>query len=126
MMSILFIGCSSVKIVERQVEVPVYIDRQDTLLLKDSVSVIDTFWYSDITDSLKGVIGGLKVWYNKKLAELKLKYPDTVTVIVIDTLRIEKEKPIAIISGLLPAWAEIILIAVGIILLWLTTKKVKL
>ncbi len=126
MMSILFAGCSSVKIVERQVEVPVYIDRQDTLLLKDSVSVIDTFWYSDITDSLKGVIGSLKVWYNKKLAELKLKYPDTVTVTVTDTLRIEREKPIAIISGLLPAWAEIILIAVGIILLWLTTKKVKL
>lgn len=125
LMSILLIvGCSSTQVIERKVEVPVYIERQDTLILKDSTTLIDTFWYSDITDSLKGVIGGLKVWYNKKLAELKLKYRDTVTVTVHDTVTVEREKPIAVISGLLPLWAELILIAVGVVLLWLTSKKV--
>lgn len=123
MMSILLIGCSSIQIVEKEVKVPIYIDRIDTLLLKDSIAVTDTFWYSDITDSLKGVIGSLKVWYNKKIAELKLKQSDTVKIIIKDTLTVEKEKPITIISGLLPMWAEIILIAVGVLLLWFTTKK---
>lgn len=123
LLSILVIGCSSIKVVEKTVEVPIYIDRQDTLVLKDSVTSIDTFWYSDIVDSLQGVIGNLKVWYKKKLAELNIKQMDTVYVAVYDTLRIEKEKPITVISGLLPLWAEIVLIIIGIFLLWFTQKS---
>lgn len=123
MSTLLFMGCSSIQVIERTVEIPVYIERQDTLLLKDSISVIDTFWYSDITDSLKGVIGSLKVWYNRKLAELKIKYPDTVKVTVVDTLTVEKEKPISVISGFLPIWAEAVLIVIAVLLLWISKGK---
>lgn len=124
LLSILIIGCSSTKVIEKVVEVPVYIDRQDTLILKDSVTSVDTFWYSEITDSLKNVIGNLKVWYKKKLAELNIKQKDTVYITLYDTVKVEREKPISIISGLLPIWAEILLIVVGIVLLYITNKKI--
>lgn len=120
---LLIVGCSSTQVIEKIVEVPVYIERQDTLILKDSTTLIDTFWYSDIVDSLKGTIGSLKVWYNKRLAELKLRYPDTVRITISDTLFVEKEKPISVISGLLPIWAEVILIAIAVLLLWLSKGK---
>ncbi len=121
---LLLISCSSVQVVEKEVKVPVYIDRQDTLILKDSITVSDTIWYSNIVDSLKGVMGNLKVWYNKKIAELKLNYKDTVKIVQYDTIKTVIEKPITVISGLLPMWAEIILIVVGIALLTIVNKKI--
>lgn len=123
---LLIVGCSSVQYVEKEVKVPVYITVTDTMLLKDTVIALDTLWYSDVVDSLNNTIGWLKVYYKKKLAQLNITKKDTVKFTQIDTIYVDKPKPIEVISGLLPAWAEIVLIAIGIGLLYLTTKTGKI
>jgi len=123
---LLLIGCSSTPTIV-EVPYPVFVPAiHDTIeLVQDTVyapSDSNAYWEGGVQDSLKNVIGWLKVFYNRKIAELKLN-PHTDTVKVPVKVPVEKDKIIQVISGLLPMWAEAILIVVGIILLVFANKN---
>jgi hypothetical protein len=96
----------------------IYLTQDTVYLPSDS----NAYWEGNVEDSLKNVIGWLKVYYNRQIAELKLN-PRVDTVKVTTEIPVQKDKIIQIISGLLPMWAEIILIAVGILLLAFANKN---
>lgn len=131
--SILFVlfifGCNSTSnIIEKPY--PVYIPGvHDTISLKaDTVylpSDSNASWSGNVEDSLHNVIGWLKVFYNRKIAELKL-HPKIDTVKVKETITEYKDKPVQIISGLLDWWGEILLILFGVILLAIQNKNIDL
>lgn len=120
-----FFGCSHTEYITKEVQVPIYIpEKTDTITLIDTVDGSDVYWFGNIADSLGKVNSELKIYYKKKIAELKQKSrTDTVTVTVTDTIYKEKVSVVEVISGLLPLWAEIIFIAVGIVLLALSNKN---
>jgi len=78
---LLLIGCSgSPQLIEREIKVPYEIAVHDTIFLQDTVINQDTVWSGEVVDSLNNVIGWLKVFYNKKIAELKISKKDTAAV----------------------------------------------
>jgi hypothetical protein len=122
---LLLYGCSTPTIIEKPY--PVYIPGvHDTILLaQDTVYVpsdSNAYWEGNVEDSLKNVIGWLKVYYNKRIAELKLN-PKVDTIKVPIEIPVERDKVVQIISGFLPWWGEAILIAIGILLLSFINKK---
>lgn len=124
---LLLFGCSSSPvIVERIVEVPVYSPAvRDTIILQDTVIAKDSLWFGEVTDSLGKVIGDLKVYYQKKIAELNLKAKtDTITVTVKDTVKVKEGQILETISGFLNWWEESIVILVAVLLLaWKAKRK---
>lgn len=124
---LLFFGCSSSPlIVERVVEVPVYYPAvRDTITLQDTVILKDSLWFGEVTDSLGKVIGDLKVYYKKKIAELNLKAKtDTVTITVTDTVKAKQGQVLETISGFLNWWEESLVILVAVLLLaWKAKRK---
>jgi len=123
---LLLFGCSTAPtIIEKPY--PVYLlGIHDTIpLVQDTVylpSDSNAYWEGNVEDSLKNVIGWLKVFYNRKIAELKLN-PKVDTLFYPDTLFQDKTKVVQIISGLLPWWGEALLILIGAGLLALVNKK---
>lgn len=88
-LSLVLIGCgSTTRVIEREVKVPYEVTIKDTIALKDTVILGEGFWYGEVVDSLNNVIGNLKVYYSRKIAELDIKKIDTVTV--KDTIYVEK------------------------------------
>jgi len=128
LMLVLF-GCSAPTIIE--VPYPVFIPAiHDTIeLAQDTVyapSDSNAYWEGDVQDSLKNVIGWLKVFYNRQIAELKLN-PRTDTIKIHDTIpAIPKENTVQVISGLLDWWGEILLLLFAVILLALQNKNINL
>lgn len=124
---LLLFGCSSSPvIVEKIVEVPVYSPAvRDTIILQDTVIAKDSLWFGEVTDSLGKVIGDLKVYYQKKIAELNLKAKtDTITVTVKDTVKVKGGQVLETISGFLNWWEESIVILVAVLLLaWKAKRK---
>lgn len=124
---LLLFGCSSSPvIVEKIVEVPVYSPAvRDTIILQDTVIAKDSLWFGEVTDSLGKVIGDLKVYYQKKIAELNLKAKtDTITVTVKDTVKVKEGQVLETISGFLNWWEESIVILVAVLLLaWKAKRK---
>lgn len=124
---LLLFGCSSSPvIVERIVEVPVYSPAvRDTIILQDTVIAKDSLWFGEVTDSLGKVIGDLKVYYQKKIAELNLKAKtDTITVTVKDTVKVKEGQILETISGFLNWWEESIVILVAVLLVaWKAKRK---
>lgn len=119
-------GCSSTPtIIEKPY--PVYIGGvHDTVYLtQDTVVYDDEMWYGDIVDSLENTIGWLRVYYNKKIAELKIN-PRIDTVTIHDTI---PSKPISVVEtvyGILPTWAQILLMAiVGVLLYFTASSQIK-
>lgn len=127
LMLLLLFGCSSSPvIVERIVEVPVYSPAvRDTIILQDTVTAKDSLWFGEVKDSLGKVIGDLKVYYQKKIAELNLKAKtDTITVTVKDTVKVKEGQILETISGFLNWWEESIVILVAVLLLaWKAKRK---
>lgn len=126
---LLISGCSNTPtIIEKPY--PVYVGGvHDTIYLaSDTVySLIDSnaYWSGNVEDSLKNVIGLLKVYYNRKIAELKLN-PQIDTIAVHDTI---PSKPVSVIEtvyGILPTWAQILLMAiVGVLLYFTASSQIK-
>ena len=123
--ALIFFGCSHIEYITKEVQVPIYIpEKADTITLIDTVDGSDVYWFGNIADSLGRVNSELKVYYNKKIAELKQKSRiDTVTVTVTDTVYKDRTSVVEVISGLLPLWAEIVFIAIGLVLLALSNKN---
>jgi hypothetical protein len=85
----LSVGCSSTPVmIEREVKVPYEVQIKDTITLKDTVINYEPVWTGEVVDSLNNVIGTLKVYYKRKLAELSISKKDTVTK--IDTFFVEQ------------------------------------
>lgn len=102
-------SCSSTPtILEKEIKIPIETTIHDTVLLRDTVISKDTLWAGEVTDSLNNVIGWLKVFYNKKIAELKISKKDTA--VIIDTVFIPKDKNMipAVVSSL-TWWEQLIL-----------------
>ena len=119
------IGCSTPTYIYR--EVPYYVPAiHDTItLLPDTVYAptdSNAYWEGNVEDSLKNVIGWLKVYYNRQIAELKLN-PHTDTLIITDTAYVDKDRPVQVLVGLLPWWGETLVILFIAGLLALTSKK---
>ncbi len=129
LMLVLF-GCSTAPTII-EVPYPVFIPAiHDTIeLVQDTVylpSDSNAYWEGDVQDSLKNVIGWLKVFYNRQIAELKLN-PRTDSIIIYDTIpAIPKENTVQVISGLLDWWGEILLLLFAVILLALQNKNINL
>lgn len=86
---LLLIGCSGTNTIIR--EVPIYLEKPaliDTITLVDTVVVGDSIWYGQVNDSLGKVIGDLKVYFKKKIAELKLNATKD-TVWYVDTVKVD-------------------------------------
>jgi len=123
---LLIFGCSSTPTVIEK-PYPVYLPGiHDTIpLAQDTVylpSDSNAYWEGNVEDSLNNVIGWLKVYYNRKIAELKLN-PRTDTVIVNDTIPSEPVKIVETVYGILPSWAQIALMLITGLLLYFSAKK---
>jgi len=123
---LLIFGCSSTPTVIEK-PYPVYLPGvHDTIpLAQDTVylpSDSNAYWEGNVEDSLNNVIGWLKVYYNRKIAELKLN-PRTDTVIVNDTIPSEPVKIVETVYGILPSWAQIALMLIAGLLLYFSAKK---
>ena len=123
---LLLFGCSSTPVIV-ETPYPVFIPGvHDTIYLSQDTVYAPTdsnaYWEGNVEDSLKNVIGWMKVYYNKKIAELKLN-SKVDTIFYPDTLYQDKTKVVQIISGLLPWWGEALLILIGAGLLALINKK---
>lgn len=83
----LLLGCSRTApiVVEKPVIVTVPEFRDTAIVLRDTVIVKDSLWYGEVTDSLGKVIGDLKIYFKKKIAELKLNEKHD-TVYIKDTI----------------------------------------
>jgi predicted nuclease of restriction endonuclease-like RecB superfamily len=87
--------------------VPVETTVHDTVLLRDTVISKDSLWTGEVVDSLNNVIGWLRVYYNKKIAELSISKYDTL--LIHDTLYISKESELLpTIASSLSWWEQII------------------
>ncbi len=97
----------------------------DTVIIRDTIQLteIDSIWHGGIYND-KDSIGSIAVNPKSKTASVNIKWlkPDTIRINQ-DTLFIPQDNVIQIISGMLPLWAEIILIAVGVLLLAFVNKK---
>jgi hypothetical protein len=69
-------------------KIPYEVTIKDTITLKDTVINNEPVWTGEVVDSLNNVIGSLKVYYKKKLAELIISKKDTVRK--IDTIFVEQ------------------------------------
>jgi len=123
---LLLYSCSSAPtIIEREIKVPFETTIHDTITLKDTVINKDSLWTGNVVDSLNNVIGWLKVFYNKKIAELKISKKDTA--VIIDTVFIPKDQ------GIIPAvvntlswWEQLILYGgIGAIISLLIAIRIK-
>lgn len=126
MVVLLLYSCSSAPtIIEREIKVPFETTIHDTITLKDTVINKDSLWTGNVVDSLNNVIGWLKVFYNKKIAELKISKKDTA--VIIDTVFIPKDQ------GIIPAvvntlswWEQLILYGgIGAIISLLIAIRIK-
>lgn len=131
--SLFLIACSSsVKVIER--EVPVIVETSavsDTVTLRDTVDSNDYYLFGVISDSLKNELGNLKVFFEKKMALLSLKPKvDTITVHLIDTVRIKETQILPIVTEQLLWYEKLILFSgIGLILsflIYLRVKKIKI
>lgn len=127
------IGCSGTNTIIR--EVPIYLDRpalRDSIVLRDSVIykdsvAIDSLWYGEVQDSLGQVIGDLKVYFSKKIAELKLNAKKDI-VILKDTVKVPNDtNPILpVIVNSLAWWEQTIFFGgIGLILALLIAIRTK-
>jgi hypothetical protein len=123
---LLLIGCSgSPQLIEREIKVPYEIAVHDTILLQDTVINQDTLWSGEVVDSLNNVIGWMKVFYKKKIAELKISKKDTIAI--IDTVFIPQNQNIvpALVSAL-TWWEQLILYGgIGVIISLLIVLRIK-
>lgn len=124
-----FIGCSSsVKIVEKQV--PVIVEtpgRADTIELKKQNEAEEPLLFGTVEDSLKNQIGELKVFFEKKIALLSLKpRVDTITVHLVDTVKIRETEFLPIVNEQLSFIEKIFLYTgIGLIFSIITYLRVK-
>lgn len=122
------IGCSGTNTIIR--EVPIYLEKPaltDTVTLVDTVIVGDSVWYGQVNDSLGKVIGDLKVYFKKKIAELKLNATKD-TVWYVDTVEVNNAtNPILpVLNSALSWWEKLILYGgLGSILSLLIYLRVK-
>lgn len=122
----LLYSCSSTPTIV-ETPYPVFIPGiHDTIYLAQDTVYAPTdsnaYWEGNVEDSLKNVIGWLKVYYNKRMAELKLN-PRIDTFFVADTIRIDKDRPVQVLVGLLPWWGETLVILFTAGLLAFASKK---
>ena len=127
--ALLLLSCSSAPIIV-ETPYPVFIPGvHDTIYLAQDTVYAPTdsnaYWEGNVEDSLKNVIGWLKVFYNKKIAELKLN-PHTDTLMIPDTLYVDRDRPVQVLVGLLPWWGETLVIIFIAALLALASKKTNL
>ena len=88
-LTLILVGCgSTTRIIEREVKIPYQVEVKDTIVLKDTVSFNEPYWYGEVSDSLNNIIGNLKVYYKKKLAAISISKIDTVKR--IDTIYVEQ------------------------------------
>lgn len=105
---------------------------KDSILLRDSViykdSVLtDSLWYGEVTDSLGQVIGDLKVFFKKKIAELKLNEKRDTIYVEIPVLRSYKPTSLLPMVNAAFAWWEKVILygGLGIIISGLIYLRVK-
>lgn len=129
--SVILIGCGSHQVIEKPVVVTVPEIRDSVIILKDTVFVQDSVWFGEVKDSLGKVIGDLTVYYQKKIADLKLKERiDTVyKEVIIEKPSTSDQLQTIIVDSL--NWYERIIYyaAIGLtlgIILYLKKKKIKL
>ena len=123
---LLLIGCSgSPRILEREIKVPYETVVHDTIFLQDTVINQDTVWSGEVVDSLNNVIGWLKVYYNKKIAELKISKKDTVAI--TDTVFIpQNQNMVPALVSALTWWEQIVLYGgIGAIISLLIALRIK-
>ena len=123
---LLLIGCSgSPRIIEREIKVPYEIAVHDTIILRDTVINQDTLWSGEVVDSLNNVIGWLKVFYNKRIAELKISKKDTATI--TDTVFIpQNQNMVPAVGSALTWWEQIVLYGgIGMIISLLIALRIK-
>jgi len=123
---LLLIGCSgSPQLIEREIKVPYEIAVHDTIFLQDTVINQDTVWSGEVVDSLNNVIGWLKLFYNKKIAELKISKKDTVAA--VDTVCIPQNQNIVpTVVSALSWWEQLILYGgIGAIISLLIALRIK-
>lgn len=111
-MLFLLLGCSSSAptIIEKPVVVTVPEFRDTTIVLRDTVIVNDSLWYGEVTDSLGKVIGDLKVYFKKKIAELKLNEKRDTIYIKIPVVSDDKPNSILpVVNSYFEWWEKIIL-----------------
>lgn len=128
LMLVLF-GCSTAPTII-EVPYPVFIPAiHDTIeLVQDTVYLptdSNAYWGGNVEDSLHNVIGWLKVYYNRQIAELKLN-PHTDTLMIPDTIYVDKDRPVQVLVGLLPWWGETLVILFTAGLLAFASKKTNL
>jgi len=134
--ALLIFGCSSAPIIhEVEVQVPVLVPAvSDTVMLVDSISVIDTLWYGKIKDSLDSVIGDILVDCDKKIAAVKIysridtvevAYPDTQWVKTTDPIENVVLRVIGSLMNALPFWQNLIVIVIlmGTVIVIIKIKK---
>lgn len=124
-LGILLIGCSSNRYIQKDIKAPIYISEiKDTIKLIDTIYQTEILWIGDIKDSSNSNIGKLTVNPKNKTANINIdKRIDTVKVSIIDTVYQEKTNIIQVVSGLLPFWAEMILIFIAVVLLAISNKS---
>ncbi len=98
----------------------------DTVIIHDTIHLIeiDSIWHGGIYND-KDSIGSIAVNPESKTALVNIKWlkPDTIRIIKDSISFVPQDNVIQVISGLLPLWAEIVLIAVGVLLLAFANKK---
>lgn len=130
-LGVLLLGCSSTPtIIEKPY--PVYLPGiHDTIELKQDTIYLPTdsnaYWEGNVEDSLKNVIGWMKVFYNRKIAELKLNDKmDTVYVPIEQNkymmLTSFLERMITTFFSTMPFYWQILLIFLMIGLLFVIYK----
>lgn len=123
---LLFFGCSSTPTIIEKPHIKYTPEFHTTIeLVQDTVYLpIDSnaYWIGNVEDSLENVIGWLKVYYNKKIAELNLNAKQD-TFIVHDTIPAMPISYVETVYGLLPSWAQIILITLCGILFYFSAKS---
>lgn len=136
----LFFGCSTAQVLHSQkpTEKPFEIlipAVKDSIVLRDSVIqrdslVIDSLWYGEVTDSVGKVIGDVKVYFKKKIAELNLNEKhDTIYVEVPVLCDDQSDHLLNLVNSGFEWWEKMILygglglIISGIIYLRIRRKK---
>lgn len=119
---------SSVKVIERQV--PVIVETPavvDSFELEKKEENGDTLFYGVFKDSLQNEIGKLKVFFEKKFALISIKpRVDTITVKLVDTIKVKETEFLPIINEQLSLVEKIILYSgIGLIFSFITWWRVK-
>ena len=128
------IGCSTPTYIYR--EVPYYVPAiHDTIpLVADTVYAptdSNAYWEGNVEDSLKNVIGWLKVYYNRRIAEMKLNPKmDTVYVSIENSKYLMitgfLERLITTFFSAMPFYWQILLIILLIAMLFVFYKLWKI